>query len=99
MEEKKGKRKELSGKVVSDKMQKTIVVVVERKFRHPVYKKVVKVVKKYKVHSPENMAHTGDIVEIIETRPLSREKRWCLKKIVKKAKREEIVAAKAVEAK
>lgn len=86
MEEKRSKRKVLKGKVISDKMQKTAIVVVERKFRHPTYKKVVREKKKYKVDNPENSARIGDIVEITETRPLSKEKRWRVSKIIQKAK-------------
>ncbi len=80
-----GKRKVLKGVVVSDKMQKTAVVAVERKFRHPVYKKVVRLRKKYKAHNEENAAHIGDTVEMMETKPMSREKRWRITKIIKKA--------------
>lgn len=64
------------GVVVSDKMQKTVVVRVERVFRHPVYHKVVKVAKKFKAHDEKGEYHVGDRVEITETRPLSRDKRW-----------------------
>lgn len=85
MLEQRGKRKVFKGKVVSDKMQKTVVVEVERKYRHPMYKKVVREKKKYKVHNPGDMAHVGDFVEIMETRPLSKEKHWRLMKIIEKA--------------
>lgn len=85
MAEEKRSRKVLKGVVKSDKMQKTVIVQVERKFRHPVYRKVIKTRKKYKVHSPENAAHTGDIVEIVETRPISKEKCWRVAKIIQKA--------------
>lgn len=81
-----GKRKVFKGKVVRDKMQKTIIVEVERKYRHPIYKKVVREKKKYKVHNPEDMAHVGDSVKIMETRPLSKEKHWRLAMIIEKAK-------------
>jgi small subunit ribosomal protein S17 len=80
-----GNRKVLKGVVVSDKMQKTAVVSVERKFRHPVYKKVIRIRKKYKAHNEENKAHIGDSVEMMETKPMSREKRWRIIKIIKKA--------------
>lgn len=80
-----GKRKVLTGLVISDKMQKTAIVEVERKYRHPMYKKVVRAKKKYKVHNPENTAHMDDFVEIMETRPLSKEKRWRLVRIIQKA--------------
>lgn len=86
MEGLRGKRKVLSGKVVSDKMQKTVIVEVERKFRHPIYKKVIKQKNKFKVHSPNNEAHIDDFVEIMETRPISKEKRWRITKILQKAK-------------
>ena len=68
-------RRRLKGKVVSDKVEKTVVVAVERVFAHPVYKKLVKVTKRFKVHD-ESGAKVGDEVMIEETRPLSKEKRW-----------------------
>ena len=80
-----GIRKILIGTVYSDKMDKTGVVMVERLVKHPRYKKYVKKGAKYKAHDENNECHTGDIVSIIETRPLSREKRWKVKKIIKKA--------------
>lgn len=66
----------LIGTVVSDKMQKTVVVRVERLKRHPKYHKQYRVRSTFKAHSPENAYHTGDLVEIAESRPLSRDKRW-----------------------
>jgi len=75
-------RNELLGVVVSNKMDKTVVVAVERRFQHPLYKKVVKKVKKYKAHDEENQCQIGDIVLIRETRPLSKEKRWRVVKII-----------------
>jgi small subunit ribosomal protein S17 len=66
------------GKVVSDRMDKTVVVAVTRFFQHPVYKKTVKKVTKFKVHDEGNKYHVGDTVKIIETRPLSKEKRWII---------------------
>ncbi|RKY37390.1 MAG: 30S ribosomal protein S17 [Candidatus Omnitrophota bacterium] len=78
-----GKRKELIGVVVSDKMDKTIVVRVERLVTHPLYKKTIKKSKKYKVHDEENKAKTGDKVKIMETRPLSKEKRWRLVEVLR----------------
>lgn len=78
-----GQRKERQGVVVSDKMDKTVVVMVERVVQHPVYKKYVRQRKKYKAHDPENSCHTGDQVTIVETRPLSREKRWLVRSILK----------------
>jgi small subunit ribosomal protein S17 len=80
-----GIRKILIGTVYSDKMDKTVVVMVERLVKHPRYKKYVKKGAKYKAHDENNECHTGDIVSIIETRPLSREKRWKVKEIIKKA--------------
>ena len=80
-----GQRKERQGVVVSDKMDKTVVVLVERLVQHPVYKKYVRQRKKYKAHDPENRCHTGDQVAIVETRPLSREKHWLVRSILKQA--------------
>jgi small subunit ribosomal protein S17 len=80
-----GIRKILIGTVNSDKMDKTVVVMVERLVKHPRYKKYVKKGAKYKAHDEKNECHIGDIVSIIETRPLSREKRWRVKEIIKKA--------------
>ena len=77
--------KTLVGRVVSDKMDKTAVVAVERLHRHRVYKKVVKAVKKYKAHDEENACQAGDLVRIVESRPLSREKRWIVQEILEKA--------------
>jgi len=79
-------RKTLEGIVVSDKMDKTIVVLVEDKVAHPLYKKVVKKSKRYKVHDEKNEAKQGDKVEIAETRPLSKDKYFRLVRIVEKAK-------------
>jgi len=81
-----GKRKERIGHVVSNKMDKTAVVSVERVTRHPLYGKTIMVSKKYKVHDPENACQIGDKVRIMETRPLSREKRWRLVEVVEKTK-------------
>ena len=80
------KRKEFSGEVVSTKMDKTIVIEVTRKVKHPLYKKYIKKSKKFMVHSENDECSVGDIVRIVETRPLSRHKRWRLVEIVKKAK-------------
>ena len=79
-------RKVKTGVVVSDKMEKTIVVSVTSSVKHPLYKKVVKETTKFKAHDENNEAGIGDTVEIAETRPLSREKRWRLVKILVKAK-------------
>lgn len=78
-------RKVRIGKVVSDKMEKTIVVAVETYKRDPLYGKRVKVTKKFKVHDEENSAKIGDVVRIAETRPLSKDKNWRLVEIVEKA--------------
>lgn len=89
MDIERGKRKVRKGRVVSDKMQKTVIVEVERRFRHPLYKKVVRARKKFMAHNPEKpelTAHMGDLVEIMETRPLSKNKRWRVVRIIEKAK-------------
>jgi len=79
-------RKTRTGKVVSDKMEKTIVVAVETRVPHKLYKKIVKRTYKLKAHDEENSSKIGDIVRVMETRPLSKEKRWRLVEIVEKAK-------------
>lgn len=79
------KRKAYTGKVVSDKMDKTITVVVETYKRHPLYGKRVKYSKKYKVHDEQNVAKMGDVVRIMETRPLSKTKRFRLVEVVEEA--------------
>ena len=79
-------RKTRVGKVVSDKMDKTIVVAIEDNVMHPLYKKIIKRTVKFKVHDEENAAHTGDTVQIMETRPLSKDKRWRLVKVLEQAK-------------
>jgi len=79
------KKKELLGKVVSDKSDKTITVLIESIKKHPLYKKNVKVSKKYAVHDPKNLAKIGDTVKIVETRPLSKTKRYELVTVVEKA--------------
>ncbi len=78
-------RKTLVGIVVSDKMQKTVVVAVERLVTHPLYGRRVRRTKRYKAHDESGLAHVGDRVEMMETRPLSREKRWRITSILKKA--------------
>jgi small subunit ribosomal protein S17 len=78
-------RKTRVGKVISNKMDKTIVVAVETSEKHPLYKKVMKTTYKLKAHDEENVAQIGDIVEVMETRPLSKDKRWRLVSIVTKA--------------
>ena len=79
-------KKTMTGVVVSSKMDKTVVVKVERKFAHPVFKKVVKTTKKYKVHDEKNECAEGDFIRIQESRPLSKEKRWRLLGVVDKQK-------------
>ena len=81
-----GTRKARVGVVVSDKMQKTVVVALERRVRHPVYGKMVTRTKHVKAHDEENSAKTGDTVRIMETRPLSKDKRWRLVEIVERAR-------------
>ena len=81
-----GTRKTRIGRVVSDKMQKTCVVAIERRVPHPVYGKMVSYTKKVKAHDEENSAKTGDLVRIAETRPLSKDKRWRLVEIVERAR-------------
>ena len=84
--EERNERKERIGKVVSNKMQKTITVAVDRKVKHPIYGKFVNRTTKFKAHDEENTAGIGDTVRIMETRPLSKDKRWRLIEIVEKAK-------------
>lgn len=79
-------RKTRVGRVVSDKMDKTIVVAVEDNVKHPLYKKIVKRTAKFKAHDEKNECKVGDRVLIMETRPLSKDKRWRLVEIIEKAK-------------
>ncbi|MCL2633757.1 MAG: 30S ribosomal protein S17 [Oscillospiraceae bacterium] len=79
-------RKTRIGKVVSNKMDKTVVVAIQDNVRHPLYKKIVKRTIKFKAHDEENTCNVGDKVEIMETRPLSKEKRWRLVKVLERAK-------------
>ena len=79
-------RKQRTGKVVSDKMDKTIVVAIEYNVKHPLYGKIVKRTYKLKAHDEQNECRIGDKVQVMETRPLSKDKRWRLVKIVEKAK-------------
>jgi small subunit ribosomal protein S17 len=85
------KRRTKVGRVVSDKMDKTVVVSVERLRRHPIYKRVVRLSSKFKAHDDENAARVGDTVRIEESRPLSREKRWRVVEIVARGSSEELV--------
>ena len=77
-------RRRLQGEVISDKMEKTVVVRVDRTVRHPRYGKVLGRAKKYKAHDEQNECRVGDLVTIVESRPLSREKRWRVEEIVKR---------------
>jgi small subunit ribosomal protein S17 len=86
-----GKRRSKTGRVVSDKMDKTVVVSVERLRRHPIYKRVVRLSSKFKAHDQDNSAKVGDTVRIEESRPLSREKRWTVVEIVARGSQEELV--------
>ena len=79
-------RKTRTGKVVSNKMQKTIVVAVEDHVKHPLYNKIVKKTYKLKVHDENNECNIGDTVKVMETRPLSKDKRWRLVEIVERVK-------------
>jgi small subunit ribosomal protein S17 len=88
-----GKRKQRVGEVVSDKMTKTIVVRVERRFPHPQYKKIVTSYKKFYAHDEKSEAKAGDVVCIEESRPLSKLKRWTLVKVVERAVETAPVAA------
>ncbi len=83
--EERGKRKTLTGMVSSDKMDKTIVVMVNRLVLHPTYKKYVRKRTKVKAHDAKNECRIGDKVRLIETRPLSKEKRWRVKEILERA--------------
>jgi small subunit ribosomal protein S17 len=78
----KEKRKTRTGTVISDKMDKTVVVLVESLRRHPLYKKVVRHTSNFKVHDATNACKVGDIVKIVETRPLSKDKRWRVVEII-----------------
>ncbi|MDR0303718.1 MAG: 30S ribosomal protein S17 [Chitinispirillales bacterium] len=86
MAEERNKRKVKTGMVVSDKADKTITVSVQRQEVHPKYEKIIRVNKKYKAHDEKNESHVGDTVRIMETRPLSKTKRWRLVEIIEKAK-------------
>ena len=79
-------RKTRVGKVVSDKMDKTIVVAIADSVQHPLYKKIIKRTYKLKAHDENNECRVGDTVEVMETRPLSKDKRWRLVRIIEKAK-------------
>ncbi len=78
-------RKRLVGRVTSDKMQKTVVVSVENLKRHPLYNKVIRQTTKYKAHNPNDAAKLGDLVQIVESQPMSHEKRWSVEKVLQQA--------------
>jgi len=78
-------RKRLVGRVTSDKMQKTVVVSVGDLKRHRLYSKVIRRTTKYKAHNPNDVAKLGDLVQIVEAQPMSRDKRWAVEKVLEKA--------------
>ena len=84
--ENRGYRKTRTGVVVSDKMDKTVVVAIKTKVRHPLYGKMVNRTRKFRAHDEENACGIGDTVRIMETRPLSKDKRWRVAEIIEKAK-------------
>ncbi len=86
MNEERSLRKTRVGKVVSNKMDKTIVVAIEDNVRHPLYKKIIKRTIKLKAHDEENTCNIGDKVKIMETRPLSKDKRWRLVSVIERTK-------------
>jgi small subunit ribosomal protein S17 len=90
----KGKQKTRTGTVISDKMDKTVVVLVESLRRHPLYKKVVRHTSKFKAHDETNTCKVGDVVKIIETRPLSKEKCWRVAEVIS---RKEVVEIEPTE--
>lgn len=81
----KEQRKVLVGRVLSNRMDKTVVVEVERKKRHPLYGKVLTIRKRYKAHDADNACQIGDVVQMIESRPMSRDKRWAVTQILERA--------------
>ena len=81
----KERRRRLVGTVTSDKMEKTVVVAVERHYRHALYEKVVRAAKKYMAHDENSDCHVGDKVQIVETRPHSRHKRWSVEEVLERA--------------
>jgi small subunit ribosomal protein S17 len=81
-----GRRKVRQGVVVSDKMDKTVVVKVESRVRHPLYGRIVRRTKRYKAHDEENQFHPGDTVEITECRPLSKDKSWRVSRLIERAR-------------
>ncbi len=92
-----GRRKVMTGRVVSDKMTKTVIVEIEHTRRHPLYGKVVKRANRFKAHNEEPLAKLGDLVKIIESRPLSREKHWRVHEIVQRGEVVEAIPEKELE--
>ena len=90
------KQKTRIGTITSDKMDKTVVVAVETLTHHPLYRKTIKRTVKYKAHNKDNQAKEGDIVRIVETRPLSKDKRWRIAEIVKKGETVEVKPTEVV---
>lgn len=90
------KRKTRIGTITSDKMDKTVVVSVETLTHHPLYRKTIKRTVKYKAHNKDNQAKEGDIVRIVETKPLSKDKRWRVAEIVKKGETVEVKPTEVV---
>lgn len=86
LEKQEARKKVRIGKVVSDKMDKTVVVAIETSVKHPLYKKIMKRTQKLKAHDEENKCKEGDWVKVIETRPLSKEKRWRVIEIIEEAR-------------
>jgi small subunit ribosomal protein S17 len=84
--EARGRRKVRQGRVVSDKMEKTAVVAVETRVKHPLYGRIVRRTKRFKAHDETNDCHVGDLVEIMECRPLSKEKSWRITRVLERAK-------------
>ncbi len=91
MENRDNKRKVMTGKVLSDKMNKTRVVAVASTIRHAMYGKLMKRTAKYKAHDEKNESHSGDVVEMMSVRPISKDKRWVITRIVAKNKDKEVV--------
>jgi small subunit ribosomal protein S17 len=85
MSEATSSKRTLVGRVVSDKMEKTVTVLIERKVKHPMYGKIMVRSKKYHAHNEGNLAKAGDLVEIVETRPVSRTKSWAVTSVLEKA--------------
>ena len=86
MDETRNTRKVRAGRVISDKMDKTVIVAIETKVRHPLYGRIIRRTMKFKADDQTNEVGVGDLVEIMETRPVSREKRWRVSRVIEKAK-------------